>query len=285
MSPDPPARYVSGHGEKVLYTHAQRDAANSCAYLLPHLDRLAATKPALRILDVGCGPGSITIDLARRYPSATVMGVEHDAGGPALTRARQAAQDQGVGNACFGAANIHTLRDMFAAGEFDVVHAHQVLQHCGQPVNALRQMRAVAAPGGLVAVRTADMSAISTYPVDQRGLREWQRLWLAVGPAHGVEMCAGALQYAWAREAGFDVGGEKCVRTLGTQQWVTREQREEFAGNLAERILDDAWKNSIIDAGLAAEEELQEVSGSIREWGSEEDGLLGILNGEMVLQI
>ena len=50
--------YTHGHAESVLRSHRTRTAANSAAYLLPHL------APGQRLLDVGSGPGTITADLA-----------------------------------------------------------------------------------------------------------------------------------------------------------------------------------------------------------------------------
>jgi Methyltransferase domain len=60
--------YTHGHSEPVLRSHRWRTAENSCAYLLPHL------RADMTPLDVGCGPGSITADLAGRV--ASVVGVD-----------------------------------------------------------------------------------------------------------------------------------------------------------------------------------------------------------------
>ncbi|MGJ3561711.1 hypothetical protein ACR6C2_39465 [Streptomyces sp. INA 01156] len=65
----PPSRetavYTHGHHESVLRSHTWRTAANSAAYLLGVLT------PGMRILDVGCGPGTITADLAGLVPTDT----------------------------------------------------------------------------------------------------------------------------------------------------------------------------------------------------------------------
>ena len=64
----PRDRYTHGHHESVLRSYTWRTVANSAAYLVPHLD------PGLSLLDVGCGPGTITVDLARRLAPGRVTG-------------------------------------------------------------------------------------------------------------------------------------------------------------------------------------------------------------------
>ena len=64
------ATYTHGHQEAVLRSHRWRTAENSCGYLLPHLEA------GQSLLDVGCGPGTITIDLARRLAPGRVVGVD-----------------------------------------------------------------------------------------------------------------------------------------------------------------------------------------------------------------
>src|SRR6266700_7750300 len=143
-----PEGYTHGHHESVLRSHRWRTAENSAAYLLPHLALDA------KILDVGCGPGTITADLADRVPRGQVTGM--GAAQEIVEQARTAAGDRR--NLEFATADIYALD--YPDGGFDVVHAHQVLQHLGNPVRALREMRRVARQGGLVAVREADFGGM-----------------------------------------------------------------------------------------------------------------------------
>src|SRR5437868_10227667 len=138
------AVYTHGHHESVLRSHRWRTAENSAAYLLPHL----AGKKTL--LDVGCGPGTLTADLAGLIGRVTASEVKAEA----LDLARAEIAARGITNVDFAVADVHALD--FADDSFCVVHAHQVLQHVGDPVQALREMRRVTRPGGIVAVREGD---------------------------------------------------------------------------------------------------------------------------------
>ena len=127
----------------MLASHGRRTAESSAAYLLPHL------RPGDRVvLDVGAGPGSITADLATRV--ARVVAV--DSAAAAVAAAQQLVADRGLTNVHVEVGDVYALDAPDDA--YDVVHAHQVLQHLADPVAALREMRRVCRPGGLVAAAT-----------------------------------------------------------------------------------------------------------------------------------
>src|SRR2546430_2631838 len=146
--------YLHGHHDSVLRSHRWRTAENSAGYLLPRL------APDARVLDVGCGPGTITADLAARVPGGDVTGI--DAAADVLAQARQEAERRGLDNVRFDTGDVYHLD--FADGTFDVVHAHQVLQHLTDPGAALREMRRGCRPGGLVAARDGDYGGLFLHP-------------------------------------------------------------------------------------------------------------------------
>src|ERR1700761_6985670 len=133
--------YLHGHHDSVLRSHRWRTAENSAGYLLPRL------APDARVLDVGCGPGTITADLAALVPGGYVTGI--DAAGDVLAQARQEGERRRQRNVAFAPGPVPLWA--FAAKTFDVVRAHQVLQPLTDRVAALREMRRVCRPGGVVA--------------------------------------------------------------------------------------------------------------------------------------
>jgi ubiquinone/menaquinone biosynthesis C-methylase UbiE len=123
----------------------------------------------MHILDVGCGPGTITADLAKVVPEGHVIGIERSAE-DVLQNARDEAAAQGITNVTYSIGDVLSLS--FPDNSFDIVHAHQVLQHVSDPVLALKEMVRVAKPGGIVAARDTDFSAMTWYP-ESEGISLW----------------------------------------------------------------------------------------------------------------
>ncbi|MCV7315980.1 methyltransferase domain-containing protein [Mycolicibacillus parakoreensis] len=259
------ARYTHGHHESVLRGHRRRTAENSAAYLLPWL------RPDQRLLDVGCGPGTLTVGLAGRVDH--VHAVEPTPA--ALASAREHARRCGQHNITFATADVHALP--FADDTFAVVHAHQVLQHLADPVAALAEMRRVCSPGGLVAVRDSDYATFTWYPADP-ALDDWLRLYCAAARANRGEPDAGRRLLAWAHAAGFvDV-------TASTDSWcfATPDDRAAWGGMWADRILQSALADQLLADGTADHATLQAISAAWRRWAAHPDGWLAVLHGQLL---
>src|ERR1700734_226816 len=222
------ATYTHGHHESVLRSHSWRTAENSASYLLPHLS------PELTLLDVGCGPGTITADLAGRVRQVTAI--------DSAPEAIELARDNAPSNVTFQVADVHNLG--FADATFDVVHAHQVLQHVADPVQALREMRRVCKPGGVVAARDADYAGFTWFP-QLPPLDRWKALYSAAARANGGEPDAGRRLLSWAQHAGFDditpTGGLWCFATPETRDW--------WGGMWADRIVEAALSRTLGGSG------------------------------------
>jgi len=259
--------YLHGHHDSVLRSHRWRTAENSAAYLLPWLTAAA------HVLDVGCGPGTITVDLAARVPGGQVTGI--DAAAEALAGARAEAARRDQRNVTFDAGDVRHLD--FADAAFDVVHAHQVLQHLTDPVAALAEMRRVCRPGGVVAARDGDYGGFLWYPGDPE-LAEWRTLYQRVARATGGEPDAGRRMIAWARRAGFtDVRASASVWLFSTP-----EERSWWGGLWADRLTQSAFGEHAIGHGVATRSDLQRLAGAWHRWASSDDGWFLIPHGEIL---
>jgi ubiquinone/menaquinone biosynthesis C-methylase UbiE len=261
-------RYTHGHHESVLRSHRWRTAENSAGYLLPHLTE------GMRLLDVGCGPGTITMDLAQRVgPAGKVTALERtDA---ALGLARDEATRRGTANVYFVVGDAQRLD--LPDDEFDVVHAHQVLQHLDDPVQALLEMRRVCRPGGLVAVRESDYAGFTWYP-QLPELDRWMAIYQQVARANAAEPDAGRRVLSWARSAGFaDVDA-------GSSTWcfATHEDRTWWGGLWAQRMVSSDLAAQAVDSGAAMHTELAEVAAGWRAWADADDAWFSVLHGEIL---
>ncbi|KAH7881829.1 methyltransferase type 11 [Phlebopus sp. FC_14] len=266
------AIYTHGHHESVLRSHSWRTAENSAGYLLKYL------KPDMHILDIGCGPGTITADFARLVPEGSVVGLEYGSSDDVLDKARAYAAQCHLSNITFQTGDICNLEHI-PDGTYDVVHCHQVLQHIGDPVRALREMRRVAKPGGLVAAREADTKAWAWFP-ESETMDEWIDLYQRVTYANGGEPNAGRRMVSWALAAGFD--RSEINATTGTWCFSTPEERAWWSGMWADRTVDSDFARGTLQKGLADREKLERVARHWREWGTKEDGWFALLHGEIV---
>ena len=259
--------YVHGHHASVLRFYAVRTAENSARYLM------ASLHPGQSLLDIGCGAGSITCDLAELVAPGLVIGI--DTSQEALDEAANLVAERGLSNVELRLGDGHDLD--FGDGRFDVVHAHQVLQHVPHPVRTLEEMRRVCRPGGKVAARDADYQAMTWYPAEP-ALDEWHALYRQVAESAAGQPDAGRRLLAWAHRAGFtDV-----TATASTWCYATPETRELWGGSWAERVLHSGMADSALSSGLASPADLQRISAGWLRWAESPDGWFAILHGEIL---
>jgi Methylase involved in ubiquinone/menaquinone biosynthesis len=262
-----PDEYTHGHHESVLRSHEWRTAENSAAYLLPHLG------PGMRVLDVGAGPGTITFDFARIVAPGRVTGV--DSARAIVDKVAALAAERSIGNVDFVVDDAYALESPDDA--FDIVHAHQVLQHLARPVDALREFRRVVRPDGIVAVRDVDYEGVFWYPLVP-ALDEWHGVYLRVHRGVSGEPGAGRRLKAWAREAGF----AEVVSTASTWLFESDEDRAWWGGAWAERSVASDFARHAIELGITDRAGLERIAEGWREWAAAPDGWLLMPHGEVL---
>jgi ubiquinone/menaquinone biosynthesis C-methylase UbiE len=259
--------YTHGHHESVLRSHQWRTAENSAGYLL---DRLA---PGQDLLDVGCGPGTITVDLAARVTPGSVIGI--DRAEDVIAQAGDLGRSRGAQNVTFAVGDIYALA--FADASFDVVHAHQVLQHLRDPIAALRELRRVLRPGGTLAARDSDYAAFVWAPADPL-LARWNELYHAVTAHNGAEADAGRYLLGWVQQAGFtDVEAASSTWTFADP-----ESRAWWGNLWADRCRLSGFAEQAVEYELSSADELATIEAAWRRWSEQPDGYFAVLHGEVL---
>ena len=236
----------TGSADFAGFMAATRSAAAQAAFVRPHL------RPGMALLDCGCGPGSITVGLAELVAPGSVTGVDTDAA--QVERARALAAARGVANVRFDEASVYALP--FPDGAFDAVFAHALLEHLQHPVEALREMRRVAAPAGVVGVRTRDWEGLLLAPAEA-ALLESVALWERLSRRTGGDPRRGKHLRALLREAGFAraeaSASYDCHATpAATRQWAAFWAAE-LRGTMGARLRDLGWADrAALDAMAAA---------------------------------
>ena len=261
-----PEIYTHGHHESVLRSHTWRTAENSAGYVLPML------RPGLDLLDVGCGPGTITVDLARRVAPGRVVGI--DRAPDVLAQASAHASAAGI-SIEWRVADVYSLP--FQEASFDVVHAHQVLQHLTDPVRALAALRRVLRPGGLLAVRDSDYACFAWAPLDPL-LTRWLEVYRAVARCNLAEPDAGRFLKGWTLEAGF------CEVRATSSTWTYADpQACAWWGSLwADRCELSSFGDQAVAYGLSTREELRVIATAFREWSNQPTAFFMVPHGEIL---
>jgi SAM-dependent methyltransferase len=168
-----PEIYTPGYAEPTLRLMLQRNAAKHAAFFTPYL------RGGMCVLDCGCGPATITLDLAKLVSPGQVVGIDLEPN--QLRSAQDRSRQQGI-NASFGVASVYNLP--FADSQFDAVFAHALFEHLREPARALSEMRRVLRSSGIVALRSPDWAGWLVYPpcpLIEQGFDSFKKIQIANG--------------------------------------------------------------------------------------------------------
>ncbi|OAG04993.1 HbrB-domain-containing protein [Paraphaeosphaeria sporulosa] len=272
--------YQQGWHPSVTANHATRTAENEAAFLLPRL------KPNFHILDMGCGPGTITTGLANHVPQGSITGV--DLTPEIIAQAKQLAEQQNGGapkNVEFSTGNV--LEGLpFADETFDVVWMSQVLLHIPEPVKALKELRRVLKTGGFIADREGDfpfhwypylpgLQLKSKYQYEMVITRRKSSSAQPHLPPHGPDHRSGSMIHVWAREAGFDP--LKIEKSARVTMYSTPEERKVYAGHMIARMEQGGHRQKYEALG-ASKEDVDLMVRDLERWREDPDGVHHIVH-------
>ncbi len=275
-----PSYYARGHSDYTIATHLSRTAESDAAFLLPHI------KATDHILDVGCGPGTITTSLAKYASEGKTVGV--DISTSVIEKAKALAAEsniptQGPGSVVFEEGNI--LDGLaYPDDTFDIIFSSQVLGHMPAPdlpLRALVEMRRVLKPGGILASR--DGLGERFYPKSLDLDRLWGDNQFRASRKGAPEVDpTPSMMPALLRKAGFDADGGKVRAGAGTKTHSGPEARKRMAWRAAGQLQEgDPFYQSWLDAGIT-KDEIQETLVAVDKWANTEDAWLVILQCDML---
>jgi ubiquinone/menaquinone biosynthesis C-methylase UbiE len=270
--------YRQGYSASTVSNHAIRTVDTDAAFLLAHI------KPTDRILDVGCGPGTITVGFARYATQGNITGVDVSDAVLDVAKARSdglaggAGDDSPTPSGAVSFVKADVLAGLpFGDNEFDIVFASQLFPHLhgAASLRALQEMRRVLKPNGILATR--DAAEIHWYPtrlqldnlMTRRMLRglaseEW--------PGGGMPALVRAAGfYVDADGTGPEVAGRKSKIGVGTTVHFGADARARFGNGLLGRLQDgDQYREAWAEAGIS-DSEIEDTKAALTEWMATED--------------
>jgi SAM-dependent methyltransferase len=186
-------RYTLGYDASALAFVSRRTLESHGAFFLEHL------QPGMQVLDVGCGPGSITVGIASRIGDGRAIGV--DMSDSQVRLAEQMAAERGVSNASFQTGSVYGLP--FGDAQFDALFSHALIEHLKEPVRAMRECLRVLKPGGVMGVATPDWSGFLFGPPSP-ALNAAVKAFEALQVGNGGDVNVGRKLSQFAADAGFE---------------------------------------------------------------------------------
>jgi ubiquinone/menaquinone biosynthesis C-methylase UbiE len=247
--------------------YVDRTADRQAAFMLPYL------RSGMKLLDVGCGPGTITLGLAQKVSPGHVTGIDHDSAN--IEMARMLATEQGVTNVTFQTGNALALP--FEAHTFDAAFENNVFTHLAkQAVPAAREVSRVLKSSGFFAARDVDAKAVLWgHPTE--ALKQLDHLFIAWHNSRGSDITLGLQLSTILRTAGFT----QIIKSVSADTKGTPEAVRSHA-EITISLLDGPFGHDIVDRGWGEQALVEHLKESIRAWASHPDAFFANIHVEVI---
>ncbi len=248
-------KYIPGYSPNATNFMANRTIDSHAAFFKPYL------RSPMKLLDCGCGPGTITLGLANAIAPGTVTGI--DLGSSQISIARENALEQGITNAEFLEGNIYNLP--FSDNSFDAAFSHALLEHLQEPTQALQELFRVLKPDGILGVRTPDWGGFLIAPSSPE-LDQAISYYKLLQQRNGGNPYVGRQLRGLLREAGF-------TNIKVSASYECYENLSSIAEYLALRIESSQSIDQSVEKGWTDSQSLRAMSKALREWSQHPDGI------------
>lgn len=257
-------QYTLGYGKIHDYMNL-RTSNVEARFFVPHI------QSGMKLLDCGCGPGSITLGLAEVVSPGEVIGI--DIADNQVERAKELAKHSGISNVTFQTASVYELP--FPDNSFDALFANAVLEHLADPLKAISEMKRVLKSGGTIGIRDTDQGHHVWFTDDilKKYAASFQKLWIHNGgnPFIGHELKSLLVQ------SGFDsVQASASFDSFGTLE------RAKIYAEAHQANIREVSGSQLIELGLAEQSDLDLYVKALGEWGARADAFVAICFCEAV---
>ncbi|KAJ9630150.1 hypothetical protein H2204_008655 [Knufia peltigerae] len=269
----PPSKhkYAQGHSASVVASHLSRTVENSASFLIPHL------RPDSIIVDLGCGPGTITQGFCSFVPRGRVLGL--DSSDAVLEQARSliSGSSSEHSNLTFKAADI-TDRLPFDDASVDVVYTHQTLLHIPSPISVIREAFRILRPGGMLAMREADH--VSIAPESPLLEQYWRHVFESIREMGAQGEGCGRRLHLWAQEAGFE--RNKMQVGAGATVYTAPDESKWWAGVHIGRLGGEIGEKLLQNKTVQNQQEIEDIKTALKTWGDHHEAWYGLMQGEVI---
>ena len=259
--------YTMGFSDEFLESARRYTAEANAAYLLPHL------RPGLRVLDFGCGPGTISVGLAKAVAPGELHGVDMEAS--QIDLARNVAAAYGQENAAFHVADVTEMP--FEDASFDIAHCHNVLMHVPDTAAVLAEVKRVLRPGGLIGCREMICASSFTRPDFGVLTKAWEMF------SDLLEANDGHPQMGKDLKGHLDEAGFTNVGVTASFDIFSAPAAVAFIHRIADQwFLAPEITEAAIAYGAATEELVEAIGDAYDRWGTHPGAVCGVAFGEAV---
>lgn len=270
-NPDPKSvrkdKYTHDYSDVFTQALMSRSADNEAAFILPYLHS------NMTLLDCGCGPGAITADLAKIVSPGHVTGIDIDES--QIEFARNHASRLEIVNLDFRTADIYKL--LFSDDSFDGAFAHTTIQHLSDPVSALKEIKRVLKPGGVVGIRDDDVGGSIWSPTNslmQKGVTIFEKVWRH----NGGDPHFGRQQRQALRKAGFS----NIKVSANCFYCDTSEAIEEYGKFVVAMASAPNFRDQAVAINLCDKQFLDDLTEEWKKWRKHPDAFFAVIFCEAV---
>jgi SAM-dependent methyltransferase len=254
--------YTVEYGDAILRLLQERTLATCAGFFLPHL------RPGMTVLDCGCGPGTMTLEIAERVAPGQVVGIDVDAG--QCAKAQALAATRGITTVRFETGDVYALP--FPDATFDAVFSHALVSHLGEPGRAFAESRRVLKPNGVLAVSENDTATFVVSPAGS-AMDRFMALYLRVLAHNGGNQ----LLTRHLRGALVEAGFTRTEAYAGAEVWGTPERVRLVAAAMAGIARGPGFVATVLSQGWADQAEVSVLPDEVVAWGDRHDAYMAVL--------